>query len=77
MKSTTEPTFLHFDGMSWPNPNDPAEVEWTLRYGTPTRAQLLVAASFIGAYKQLVDDSQRIRNQKISRLRQVQIQEAS
>lgn len=63
------PTYLHFDGMAWPDPADPREVEWTLRYGTPTREQVLVAASFIAAYKQLVADPQRARNDNVRRLR--------
>lgn len=66
-----EPTYLHFDRMTWPNPHDPQRVEWTLRYGTPDRAQLLAAASMIAAYKQLVFDSQRARNEKISALRRM------
>ena len=28
-------SYLHFDGMSWPNPDDPALIEWRLRYGSP------------------------------------------
>jgi hypothetical protein len=64
------PTHLCFDGMTWPNPEDPLTVEWTLRYGAPSRKQLHVAASMIAAYKQLAwIDSQRERNRKISALR--------
>ena len=67
----TPPTHLRFDGMTWPNPSDPLAVEWTLRYGTPTRAQLHVAASMIAAYKQLAwIDAQRERNRKVTALRQ-------
>lgn len=62
-------TYVHFDQMTWPNPEDPLNVEWTLRYSTPTREQLLVAASMIAAYKQLVEDDQVRRNQKVAGLR--------
>jgi hypothetical protein len=54
-------TFLHFDGMAWPNPDDPLEVEQALRYGEPTTEQRMVAASMIAAYKQLVEDNSRRR----------------
>lgn len=57
-------SYLNFDGMTWPNPADPNDVEWALRYGEPTREQRMVAASFIAAYRQLVADSQRRRNEK-------------
>lgn len=60
---------VRFDGMTWPDPRDPAEVEWTLRYGRPTRGDLLTAASFIAAYKQLVYDNQTVRNGKVRALR--------
>jgi len=56
--------------MTWPNPADPKEVEWRLRYGKPDRGDLLVAASFIAAYRHLVLDlPQRTRNQRVSELR--------
>lgn len=40
----------------WPNPltEQAAEVEWQLRYGTPTRQDLLRAASEMAAYRALV-----------------------
>jgi hypothetical protein len=60
---------LHFDGMAWPNPNDPHEIEWALRYGTPSREQMLAAASFIAAYRQLVDLPTRERNKRIASIR--------
>ena len=41
------------DGTTWPNPLDPGDVEWTLRYGAPTRAQMLHAASVLAAYRRL------------------------
>lgn len=61
--------YVHFDGMVWPHPSDPHETEWLLRYGDPTKPDLLLAASYISAYRQLVWDSQRVRNKKIRALR--------
>ena len=61
-------SYLHFDGMSWPNPDDPALVEWRLRYGSPDEVRM-VAASFVAAYKQLVEDPVRRRNEKVAGIR--------
>ena len=63
-------SFLCFDGMVWPNPNDPNEVQWRLRYGKPTREDILFAASVMSAYSQLVADPQRRRNEKVRGLRE-------
>ena len=43
------------DGSSWPVPN--GDLEWTLRYGEPTRRDLLAAASILSAYFALVAQS--------------------
>ena len=40
-----------------PDPADPLEVEWKLRYGTPDRIDLLWAATVISAYKHLTEGS--------------------
>jgi len=60
--------YLRFDGMSWPNPDDPAGVEWQLRYGSPVEVRM-VAASYVAAYKQLVEDTVRRRNEKVAGIR--------
>jgi hypothetical protein len=76
-------TFPAEDGSSvcWPNPLDPMEVEWALRYsresgdslfGTQpslTREQQLYAASVISAYCKLFGLSQRTRNLRIEQIR--------
>lgn len=69
----TEPhnSWVRFDGMTWPNPLDPNEVESVLRYGTPTREQILTAASFMAAYRALVYETQEKRNQKCRKIRQI------
>lgn len=41
------------DGTVWPSPDDPREVEWRLRYGTPSEIDRLYAASVIHAYREL------------------------
>lgn len=41
------------DGTVWPSPDDPAEVGWRLRYGTPSEIDRLYAASVIHAYREL------------------------
>lgn len=67
-----QPGFLHFDDMTWPNPEDPLMVEWKLRHGEPTKSDLMVAASMIAAYKQLVYDTQTRRNAKARGIRAAQ-----
>lgn len=63
---------LRFDGMTWPNPADPDEVQWRLRYGPqpPSREDLLTAASFMHAYAHLIDLPQRERNERVRQIRQ-------
>lgn len=46
--------------MVWPLPDQ--DLNWTLRYGNPTREQLLYAASILSAYHQAVVDPQKKRN---------------
>lgn len=41
------------DGTTWPDPGDPGDVQWQLRYGEPTREQLVFAASVLAAYGRL------------------------
>jgi len=65
-------SFVRFDGMCWPNPLDPNEIEWKLRHGEPTREELLQAASFLGAYKQLLRDSQKVVIYKIKKIKEHQ-----
>ena len=62
-------SFLRFEGMTWPNPDDPKGVQWRLRYGTPSREDLLVAASTMHAYAHLISLTQRERNNRVSQIR--------
>lgn len=67
--SSDSAAYLRFDGMTWPNPNDPGKVQWRLRYGVASREDLLFAASVMSAYAQLVEDPQRRRNEKVGGIR--------
>lgn len=60
--------------MTWPNPDDPREVEWRLRFATTfgleiRSADRMVAASVMHAYRALIEMSQRDRNQRVSQIR--------
>ena len=54
------------DQMTWPMPDfsdaTGNSLEWTLRYGTPTKEQLLTVASYLSAYSHMVGLTQKKRN---------------
>lgn len=52
--------YIHFDEMCWPLPSP--DLEWRLRYGNPSRDDLLGAASFVAAYAALLRKSDKRRN---------------
>lgn len=56
------------DWTSWPNPDDPGEVSWRLRYGRPDRADLMFAADVMGAYAHLFSLPRTVRNQRIQQV---------
>lgn len=62
-------SYVRVEGTTWPHPDDPNSVEWVLRYGNPSREDLLRAASFIHAYRHLISMTQRERNHRIQTLR--------
>lgn len=45
------------------------EIEWQLRYGNPSRGDLLSAASVLAAYGRLVDMPERRRREILPELR--------
>lgn len=46
--------YLRFpDGSGWPDPTDPNEAQWRLRYA-PDRSAELTAASYLDAYRSLI-----------------------
>lgn len=55
--------------MSWPDPHDGNKIEWKLRYGDPTRGEVLQAAAYIAAYRYLIEIPQRLRNQRVGEIR--------
>lgn len=66
----TETSYLRLPEKStWPNPNDPREVQWRLRYGTPSREDLLFAASTMAAYSYLLGIPQRRRCSVVAQIR--------
>lgn len=56
------------DRMTWPHPDDPDEIEWQLRYGDAYSARL-AAASYVAAYRYLIELPQRTRNERVSQIR--------
>ena len=63
------PAYVNFDHMTWPHPDDPMEIEWSLRYGDPPRQQRHVAASYIAAYRWLIGAPIALRNRRIAGIR--------
>src|SRR5581483_1114626 len=61
------------DGTNWPRVELAlAELNHLLRYGEPTRSDLLAAASVLGAYDALVHSTQRRRNEVCAALQAVE-----
>lgn len=66
-------SYASFDGMIWTLPGEHmSEVEHALRYGTPTKQQLLYAAGVIEAYRQMVWDPETKRRRVVRNLRRAQ-----
>lgn len=40
----------------WSLPSDDPDVEWQLRYGKPTKAQMLESAEVLSTYRALIED---------------------
>ena len=53
----------------WPNPQDPNDIEWMLRFGKVDKSHLLVAASYINAYRSLFDLTQKELIQTVSAIK--------
>ena len=64
--------YATFDDMCWPIPcNNLSGLEWRLRYSTPTKSDLLVAASVVSAYQGLIEKPGKFRDQVISKIRKL------
>ena len=62
--------YMIFDDMTWPKPGEKmGELEWRMRFGTPTKGDLLSAAAIIHAYRKMIFDTQKKRNMIIRELR--------
>ena len=71
LKKSEDGTFASFDGMTWPVPGWRLdELNYTLRHGVPTRSDLLLAASVLSAYRQMVSDPVRKREFVVRHLRE-------
>ena len=63
-------THILLNQMSWPYPGPRArDASWTLRYGTPTLNDLLIAAWVMDAYNALIHKTQKERNDIAAKLK--------
>jgi hypothetical protein len=60
---------VHFSEMSWPTLAKARQLDHLLRYGEPTRSDLLSAASICSAYSALVEKNMGNRNEVVRVLR--------
>lgn len=67
MKLQRYGNYVRFEDMTWPLPMGP--VEWKLRYGSPTKEDLLAAAGILAAYHQMIFDPESKRRKIIKGLR--------
>ncbi|QFS94547.1 hypothetical protein FIV07_28295 (plasmid) [Mycobacterium sp. THAF192] len=64
--------FVTVEGRCWPDPTDPRELAWRLRYvsGELTRRDELVLAAVVEAYSSLVCMDSRTRQRRVMALRE-------
>jgi hypothetical protein len=53
----------------WPVDSEEITVQWSLRYGNPSKSELLRAAEILSAYKSLIFSTQKRRNRVCKELR--------
>jgi len=58
--------------MTWPNPTDPRELEWRLRYSPDsiTRGDEMALASLVHAYGYLIGLDARTRQRRVMQIRE-------
>lgn len=61
--------YLRIEGTTWPDPADPNMTQWRLRYGSPTREDLMFAASVMHAYGYLFTMTQQDRNRRMETIK--------
>lgn len=61
------------DGTFWPSPEDPRDVQHTLRYGTPSQIVqvALFAAEYVASYQALFDKTAKRRGEVVRRIKAV------
>ena len=57
------------EGTTWPDPSDPREVGWRLRYGQASREDLIWATSVISAYRQLISVTGKRRSEVVRQIK--------
>jgi hypothetical protein len=57
--------------MCWPDPTDPRELEWRLRYAPDsiTRADQMALASLVSAYAYLISLDSKTRQRRVMQIR--------
>lgn len=68
-----QPTgYVTFEDMCWPDPSDPRELAYRLRYSPAglSRRDQLVLASIVDAYNSLVCMDSRTRQRRVMQLRE-------
>lgn len=73
-KFTISKRHVSWDNMTWPRylEHEDDSVEGRLRYGTPSREDLLYAASVMAAYAALVGSTDKKRREVVRMLRAVE-----
>ena len=63
--------YRKIDCMTWPCPGvELSGVEWRIRHSTPSRSDMMVAASVMAAYRQMIEDPAHKRQMIVRELRQ-------
>lgn len=70
IKTTDDGAYVFFDGMTWPVPGARlSDAEHRLRHREATREDVLLAASVVAAYRQLVTDTEAKRRVVVRKVR--------
>lgn len=65
------PFWIHVGDTVWPNPDDPAGIQWALRYGNNLEAVRMAAASYVDTYCYLIGLSNADRNRCVNALKAI------
>jgi hypothetical protein len=69
--------YVRWEGMTWPLHVEQGDdsVQWRLRYGTPSREDILFAASVMSAYASLIIATEAHRREVVAEIRAASTQE--